>query len=362
MHETTPDDRPLHENPPPEEIYCLTFVKGMSEAEVLSRMGAVEGTEPRTPDDAFAERESFDAGYPEIVRVLSVGEWSVVHEPFGFTGADTYLLAALSEGTEAVSLLRHEYASHCFSYAVDGVVLCSFDPLFAYYRWGADPDVLVERMRAVGLYPDRDELDLSDWDFASALALVETITGSMPTMAALQEALPSAEVEPWFSAATGGATRPLDRQDTEHAVQAATPELCRAVAVAEFRRLARDAGIAEQPGLQEALTRAERAEPVTVSRDSDLGRAVRTWRTDSRRAGRSLNDHRADRTTEHEREAAFRKGWVADALRHVLDRDPREAAYGVLYPLVMGPPPLQDSDRLDTVLSVLRSEKPPQVL
>lgn len=62
-------------------------------------------------------------------------------------------------------------------------------------------------------------------------------------------------------------------------------------AVTEVRRLTSLHHLTDTPGLADALTAAERGEHVTVDPDSPLGRHVRTWLTESRRASWSMNDH-----------------------------------------------------------------------
>ncbi|MEU7903503.1 hypothetical protein [Actinoplanes sp. NPDC049118] len=52
----------------------------------------------------------------------------MVIEPYGFEGADQVLLESLSRGTEALSVLRHDYASPRVCYAVDGITVAAFDP------------------------------------------------------------------------------------------------------------------------------------------------------------------------------------------------------------------------------------------
>ena len=57
-----------------------------------------------------------------------MGSWSVVIEPYGFQGI--YMVGEVSSGTEALSGLRHDYASPQVGYAADGVIVGAFDPDF----------------------------------------------------------------------------------------------------------------------------------------------------------------------------------------------------------------------------------------
>jgi hypothetical protein len=126
------------------EIYCLTFVRGVDETEALLRMGGLEDTiSQRRLPDVREEMRSYDAGYPGIAQALSLGAWTVIIEPNGFQGSNVQLLNAVSRGTEAVSVLRHDYAEDHFAYSVEGTLLTEFAPRVAAVRRGTEPDRLV---------------------------------------------------------------------------------------------------------------------------------------------------------------------------------------------------------------------------
>ncbi|NUT47753.1 MAG: hypothetical protein HOV94_10665 [Saccharothrix sp.] len=285
-----------------EEIFCLTFVKGVDEAEALRRMGGLADTTATRAMADIGRLRTYDDGYPDVASALSLGGWTVVFEPQGFEGS--HLVATLSRGTEAVSVLRHDYASNSFGYAVDGELVTGFDPTFPAHRHGADPDRLLPRMLEVGFVDDEDEEDDGRFDapIARSLLVAEHITGVLPTLEALTAPLTSAHVEPWFSdAPKEAAGRPGHDGPVD--------------AFAEVRRLTGLHGLTGTPGLADALAAAERGERVTVTPDSPLGGHVRAWLTESRRASWSLNDHGGrHRMTEVERRRAFDLGWLARAL------------------------------------------------
>jgi hypothetical protein len=287
------------------EIFCLTFVKGVDEGEALRRMGGLPDTVAvRTVAD-IRQLHDFDHGYPTVASALPLGAWTVVFEPNGFEGS--HLLPALSRGTEAVSVLRHDYAYHSFDYAVDGQVITAFDPVFPGSRDGDDPDRLLPRMLDVGFTED-DEGDFDD-TIARCLLLVERITGVLPAFEALAGPLTSAHIEPWFSE---GRKRPAARPGSDEPVDA----------VSEVRRLTALHGLTDTPGLAGALAAAERGEPVVVTPGSPLGLHVRDWLTASRRAGWSLNDHGGrHRMTDVQRSRAQELGWLALALGAALRPD-----------------------------------------
>ncbi|MFC9973436.1 DUF6461 domain-containing protein [Spirillospora sp. NPDC127200] len=333
------------------DIFCLTFVKKVDEAEALRRMGAIpETVRPRPLEEAEA-RFSYGAGYPDLAWTLGLGDWTVVIEPNGFNGTFSSCLPALSQGTEAVSVLRHDYAADTFNYAVDGTLVTGFDPIASASRYGSDPDLLLEHMRVAGLPTDDD--DEADYDISPstrALYVAGQITGVMLGPGALDGELLSAEVQPWFSPAPP----PYDRlRDSElaAAIEAAPPRRAQHAAVEEVRRLAALLGLTDAPGLSEALAAAENGEPRIVTPDSELGRQVRSWLTASSRAGKSDNDPGArDQMTEGERRHAFHLGWFAKALRPVLWQRPKDA----FVPASSGPPLLRDQARRDAILAALR--------
>jgi hypothetical protein len=286
------------------EIFCLTFIRGVDGTEALRRMGGLPDTFATRAQSDLEDLHDFDHGYPMVALALPLGAWTVVLEPNGFEGV--HLLPALSRGTEAVSVLRHDYASPTFGYAVDGELITEFDPTFPNHRHGTDPDRLLARMLDVGFTEDDGQHDGAT---GRSLRLAEQITGVLPTFAALDGPLISAHIEPWFSempkppALRPGQDDPVDP-------------------IAEVRRLTTLHGLTDTPGLAEALATAERGHPVIVTPDSPLGHHVRTWLTEARRASWSLNDHAAQhRMTTSTRHQAFDLGWLAGALGTALQPD-----------------------------------------
>jgi hypothetical protein len=280
------------------DIFCLTFIKGVDETEALRRMGALPDTiATRTLTDV-EELHNFDDGYPDVALVVPLDGWAVLFEPNGFSGSN--LLAALSAGTEAVSVLRHDYASPAFGYALAGTLITQFDPMFPADRYGAGPDRLVPQMLDVGFDPadDDDDREFDDEPTSRSLRLTKHITGVLPTLEALTGPLTSAHVEDWFSMAV---KEPAGRPGHDGPVDA----------FAEVERLTNLLGLTDTPGLADALASA----PVSITPESPLGRHVRSWLTESRRAGWSLNDHSArHRMTDAERTRAHQLGWLARAL------------------------------------------------
>jgi hypothetical protein len=324
-------------------------------------MGALDDTiRPRTLPEIGAEF-SFEAGYPTVASVLAMNGWVVICEPAGFEASDALMLEALSRGTEAVSVLRHDYAADRFVYAKAGTLVTQFDPRRPSYRWGAQPDALLPAMRTAGLDPD--QANGEHHAIVSALLLAGLITHVMPSPDALTGTLVSAHIEPWFSDVPPSEARHLNDPKLIEAIRAASPQLRRTVAVKEVRRLGALSGVGDNPGFVQALSAIEHGRPVTVSSSSTLGRDVRGWLADSRRAGSSLNDPAArSKMSESDRERAFRLGWLAAAFRSARSNDSQMAVQGALRPLTIGPVPLHDPARRSAVLSVLRQDTSPDLL
>ncbi|GAA3443817.1 DUF6461 domain-containing protein [Planomonospora venezuelensis] len=129
------------------DLWCLTFVRGLDEAEALRRAGAEERSiRPLTYE------ELIDEGlFPDTLLAGRLGDWAVLIEESGWEALDA--LEVLSVGTEAVSVLRHDYAADRFEYAVDGGQVTSFNLMIPACRHGSDPDRLVSLMREAGVDP-----------------------------------------------------------------------------------------------------------------------------------------------------------------------------------------------------------------
>ncbi|MEV5318368.1 DUF6461 domain-containing protein [Streptomyces sp. NPDC052687] len=150
-------------------IYTLTFVRDLSPAELLTRMGVDPETlalrdavdlEDDWGDDLFDDEE------PVVTSGID-GSWTWAWEQGGMHGLDEGILSRVSAGTEAVVLHYNEKPMHWFKYAVDGGIIVDFHTLQAIEPAGQDPARLDDVMRPLGLVPGRAA------PLHSVLALVE---------------------------------------------------------------------------------------------------------------------------------------------------------------------------------------------
>ncbi|MCX2952764.1 DUF6461 domain-containing protein [Lentzea sp. NEAU-D7] len=270
------------------EIFALAFVRGVEPLEALRRAGGLMDTlAPRTPQQIW-DLHCFDHGYPEVVSALALGEWTVLVQPTGYEIES--LADALSRGTEAVGILRHDYASPCFSHAVNGKFTARFNPRWPDPRPGDCLEPLLPLMREAGFDTDpvdydSEDYETEDWNaryaepIARSLRLAGLITGVLPSLDQLTAPLPGTHFESRFSH-----TRPPVVDNAVHKAAELVSELA----------------LEDTPGLAEALAAARRGDPVVVTPDSDLGRHVREWSLLARRASWTLN-HERSRMTDEER-------------------------------------------------------------
>jgi hypothetical protein len=173
------------------EIFSVSFFRGLAPEEVLCRFGSgaasgSAGTEaPPTSLGALCERAGDAGGF---IGALAAGDWSVAVELCGWEATLPDVAERLSADCELVAVTRHDYAEHCFVYAVDGRIVTCFDSHVPGHRQGSDPDALNSLMRRSGTDPDGEEMCL-DEPVAASFALAAGITGVPFTEDMLQRPL-----------------------------------------------------------------------------------------------------------------------------------------------------------------------------
>lgn len=136
-------------------IYTLTFVRGLSPVELLTRMRVDQETlalrDGMDLSDDFGD-DLLDDEEPVVTTGVD-GAWTWAWEQGGVHGLEEQILSAVSVGTEAVALHYNEKPMYWFKYAVDGDVIVDFHTLQAIEPTGLDPTRLDEYMRPLGLVP-----------------------------------------------------------------------------------------------------------------------------------------------------------------------------------------------------------------
>ncbi|WP_067965587.1 DUF6461 domain-containing protein [Nocardiopsis trehalosi] len=174
------------------EAYCLSYVRGLSKAEALGRLGVDERRLRCLPIAEAVEAGLCCEGRPPMtVHALSVNGWAVIVEPTGCRVTRPECYRALSAETELVSVRVLMDSRYEFRWVIDGVLQTFFDARTPGVRRGTRPGALDDRMRAVGLTDDAPELDPG----AAALALAERVTGVRIRPAHLNGPLLGAELD-----------------------------------------------------------------------------------------------------------------------------------------------------------------------
>ncbi|MBG0825962.1 hypothetical protein HS048_35415 [Planomonospora sp. ID91781] len=385
-----------------EEIYTVTFVRGLDERETLRRFGvADDDIRPLDAEEVMERIEETD-GCCDMVLAVRAGDWTIAFEYSGWEGTRPETLREVTrDGGEAVCVMRHDYAaSHDFTHAADGRIRTTFAPQRPQERWGSHPDALNADMRELGLEPEPDEEFASlsgPVSVSAALALASRICGVLFTPEMLDGPLlggiittPAPEDPPTGDPLATHLLRSFNREMAE-AIDDASPGLQRRAAIAEARRQCALAGVAGHPVLTEALARAEQGQTAQVTDDSPLAQLIRVWESDL--TGQPIDTvtgqwsvdsceqaHRSpgglysvtfvDATTgmptcptctprrypsQQEQDAARPRWQAASAVRDALSPDARTAAYDIHLALVSADRVMADPDHAAAVIAALRA-------
>ncbi|MGW6742590.1 DUF6461 domain-containing protein [Streptomyces sp. NPDC055025] len=171
------------------EAFCFTLVRGLSPAELMSRLGG----RPEAPlrgiaaavDATFAR---YDLGKEDrqLVAMTTVGTWTLLIEPNGYLGVTEEQALPASAGTSWISHFTNINAVGTFLWAEDRVLRLCFDPMFPEDRWGTEPDELLDVMRQIGFHLEAEDPE-TDFSPQAAFALAEHLTGIAITPALLQD-------------------------------------------------------------------------------------------------------------------------------------------------------------------------------
>ncbi|MFI2374922.1 DUF6461 domain-containing protein [Streptomyces sp. NPDC018964] len=174
------------------EWFCVTAVRGLGEANILARLGAVAPDPlPRYPIDGTAEHFGMGSWAVRIHCPAESG-WAYVFDALPQMGVPFKepVLKELSRGTEAVSVWKFLDGTTRVAHARDGEILALFDSWRFDPASGKEPDRLNRALERVGFFLDEPDDDFSDP--AAALEAVESdfglavnprdVTGPLPTV------------------------------------------------------------------------------------------------------------------------------------------------------------------------------------
>ncbi len=306
--------------------FCLSFVHGVGEAELLRRFGAQPRTAvPRTRQEALDVQDMWTEGFLPVVRVGRAGDWAFAVEEGHWEATRPEVLRRLSTGTHAVVLHHSGFTS--FALATDGRTVTTYDTRHPDERAGSEPDLLLAELRAARLVP-LDHQRYPDEDVYALLDVLRTRLGIAFDGTALSGPLPGAQFLPALAGPPAGQVMSVHAEPVIATLVAHAPEdRLRAALVTQARRLAAETGLGGYPEVVDALDRAATGRSWTVDDDSALGIRLRTVAAEAHAALESRRDERArDLMTEPERRAWQRRATAAQAIVGVLGRPPREAA------------------------------------
>lgn len=193
---------------------CLTFARGLTEDELISRFGGdPDDAANRTAEEAAAYADSWRSGYRPVIRVGRTGapgqEWAFAFERrIGVEqGTREEVVRRVSAGTRAVSVAFDGINTE-LAYAEDGVMVGRFDSLWPSPVVGTGPGQLQGRLEEAGLLPVDQERYVED-DAVAAVALAVSLGPGAFDPRVLGGSLPAAALLPRVAAPGGAGTRRL---------------------------------------------------------------------------------------------------------------------------------------------------------
>jgi cell wall assembly regulator SMI1 len=308
---------------------CLTFAKGVSEAELLARFGGDrEKLTPLTSEQVATEEKSWRSGYRPRLRVGEVNGWAFGFEQGHEYGMRNETLRRLSVDTQAVSLVCNSTITE-FGYADDGVVLAHFDNRWPDRLDGAAPERFRPLLEEAGLLPHDPERYVED-ESLSALALAIRLGPGTFDPDVLTNPLPTGAILPLLADAPEEPQRLSPRIDPEvaTAIEYATEEQLRPAVIALARRRAAALGLDVEVALAESSQGA-------IDNDSPLGRTLRALHAEAdavRTAWLDFGSPVREMLTEPERNTWFQRDRFASAVAELVTRPAAIAAHSLVGP------------------------------
>jgi Family of unknown function (DUF6461) len=158
--------------------YCLTFVRGCGQREVMAAFGADPGAAVlRTLGDAEWAEQRWEDGYGPFVRVGRAGDWLFAWEVLSAEGMRPEVARRVSAGGQAVTVQNCIGSFAGFSCAEDGEVVTSLVTIVPYTRGGRDPDRFLPLIRDVGLDFEAGQAGPGLSDLRAVLTVAERPSG-----------------------------------------------------------------------------------------------------------------------------------------------------------------------------------------
>jgi hypothetical protein len=168
------------------QAYCLTLARGLTPAQLLSRLGAQitapsrAGAELSLPSFEVWDKYQGEALFIGATTVRGPGaDWALGLEVNGYLGVTPAAIVPASAGTTVVSHHRDVEAADDFYWIEDRDVRLYFQPGSPAWREGSTPDAVAGAMRQAGFDLREDAEYDADDDVRTeaAFALAEHITG-----------------------------------------------------------------------------------------------------------------------------------------------------------------------------------------
>jgi Family of unknown function (DUF6461) len=271
----------LGQGPVPRTSFCVTFVRGASQDEVLAGFGADPGeAEVRTLAEVITAESSWQVEYGPFVRVGRSGEWLFAWEEASHEGTRPEVLRRVSHGGEAV-VVRHALDAFAeFGYAAGGVVVSHLVTIVPYRRSGSDPDRFLPLLRQAGLdFETAAQHDAGDeqpvlGDLEAVLTVVERAFGLSLSPQEVEGAWPSARILPRLEelpAPDPGWQFSIGDPVIDLLVQRASAQTVTSLVADQSRLLLEENGLAGDAELVQAVRLAVSGERREVTDEEPLG-------------------------------------------------------------------------------------------
>ncbi|MGW2257384.1 DUF6461 domain-containing protein [Streptomyces sp. NPDC001780] len=335
--------------------FCLSFVRGVDEREVLSRFGALTDadgprTRPRTREQAYEDSRRWTSGFLPVVRAGRCGDWAFGIEQGHWEGSRSEVMRRLSRGTQAVSIFFRGHFTE-MSWYEDGELVTVYDTRRSYRMPGeGDPFSLLPGLPPHSRHASRrladgrvllgrgvapDEADATTGPRAICRKVCQVVAdhfGIDLPPESLTGPLTSATLLPVLPAPQVGRLRPTGLEDRMAA--ASEPRLRTALA-AQMAALATETGLDAYPEVTDVLNRLHREGQELSDGDtgdeSPLGVRLRTVLADTAACRHHPMDENRERLVSYEEYRAWEnRAAAATALLGLLRLPPRDAAADIL--------------------------------